>query len=190
MEVDNLARVIIASNEDWIVPAGPQSRRWLVLSVNGSKAGNREYFNRIFSEMETGGMGALLHLLQNRKITTDLRVAPRTDALVEQRRLSNNHESVMHWLNEAVLRGSLDTVDVNASVGDDSQWPSRVRVYELYAEYREWAKENRISSYDTLNLAVFSDRIKRYGIEVDGKEAKMPTIGQLEIAIMKAQGAG
>ncbi len=190
VEVDNLARVIIASNEDWIVPAGPQSRRWLVLSVNGSKAGNREYFNRIFSEMETGGMGALLHLLQNRKITTDLRVAPRTDALVEQRRLSNNHESAMHWLNEAVLRGSLDTVDVNASVGDDSQWPSRVRVYELYAEYREWAKENRISSYDTLNLAVFSDRIKRYGIEVDGKEAKMPTIGQLEIAIMKAQGAG
>ena len=88
------------------------------------------------------------------------------------------------------MRGSLDSVDVNAEVRDDSQWPSRVRVYELYAEYREWAKENRISSYDTLNLAVFSDRIKRYGIEVDGKEAKMPAIGQLEIAIMKAQGAG
>jgi len=188
VEVDNLARVIIASNEDWIVPAGPQSRRWLVLNVNGSKAGNRDYFNRLMYEMNNGGRGALLHLLQNREITSDLRVAPKTEALLEQRRMSSSHDSVMHWLYEATLKGSFDTVDVDASVGDDTRWPKKVRMYELYAEYREWAKENRISSYDTLNLAVFSDRIKRYGFVTEGKEVTVPGVGYLEAMIVTAQG--
>jgi hypothetical protein len=61
-------------------------------------------------------------------------------------------------------------------------------MYELYAEYREWAKENRISSYDTLNLAVFSDRIKRYGFVTEGKEVTVPGVGYLEAMIVTAQG--
>jgi len=190
VEVDNLARVIIASNEDWIVPAGPQSRRWLVLNVNGSKAGNREYFDGLSDEIKNGGMGALLHFLQNRKITSDLRLAPKTEALLEQRRMSNNHDSMSHWLYEVLLKGSFDAVDVEAMVGDDIKWPRRVRTYELYAEYRDWAKDNRISSYDTLNLSVFSDRVKRYGFVAEGKEVIVPSFKQLESMVAMAQGAG
>ena len=58
-------------------------------------------------------------------------------------------------------------------MGDDTRWPKKVRMYELYAEYREWAKE---------------DRIKRYGFVTEGKEVTVPGVGYLEAMIVTAQG--
>ena len=190
VEVDNLARVIIASNEDWIIPAGPQSRRWCVLNVSGSKVGNREYFDRLSDEMNNGGRAALLHLLLNRKITRDLRIAPVTDALLEQRAMSAGHDSVMHWLNEALAKGTFDTIDIEASVGDDIRWPRKVRKYELYAEYRGWAKDTGVSRYDVLQLAVFSSRIERYGFSVSSDIAEVPSKDDLMNRLHKALGQG
>ena len=97
IDVDNLNRIIIASNEDWIIPAGPQSRRFLVLKVNGELACNKPYFDALVKEMDNGGRGALLHLLMNRKITNNLRQAPKTYALMEQRKMSSRHDT--SWRN-------------------------------------------------------------------------------------------
>lgn len=188
VEVDNLARVIIASNEDWIIPAGPQSRRWLVLNCSGAAAGNREYFNDLIEERNNGGREALLHYLLNRKITFDLRVAPHTKGLAEQRMLSNPHDSLMHWVHEMTVKGGMEAMDVNAQVGDEPGWPTEVNRFELYSEYRVWCKESRVNSYDTIMMSVFDSKIMRFGFRTLEKTVEVPSLKALKKMLLNAQG--
>jgi hypothetical protein len=188
VEVDNLNHVIIASNEEWIVPAGPQSRRWLVLNVNGSVACNKPYFDALFKEMENGGRAALLYLLKNRKITSNLRLAPHTRGLTEQRRLSHRHDSLLHFLSEAVVRGGFDSMDCGASMGDAVGWPKRLLKYELFTEYHNWCRDRRLSGFDTMSMLVFMEKLPSFGFVVGPREADVPALDQLQAAIDRRQG--
>lgn len=188
VEVDNLAHVIIASNEDWIIPAGPQSRRWLVLNCNPAMAGNKGYFNALWEEMENGGLSALLHLLQNRKMINNLRLAPTTAGLIEQRRLSHRHDSLLQFMCERHQRGGFDTLDMEHMVGEDSTWPAKMLAYELFSEYRIWCKESRVPVMDTLSLPVFSADVAKYGFRNDGKILAVPIAEELARKIDERQG--
>lgn len=188
VEVDNLARIIIASNEEWIVPAGPQSRRWLVINCSPNVAGNRAYFNALFKEINNGGREALLHLLMNRKITSDLRVAPVTKGLIRQRMLSHRHDSLMHFLHEGIIRGSFDTIDAEAQVGDAGGWPRKILKFEFYSEYKMWTKENRVTTYDTLTMQLFLEKVEEYGFAEDGRILSVPGLPLLQQLIASRQG--
>lgn len=188
IEVDNLNHVIIASNEDWIIPAGPQSRRYLVLNVAGHVANNRPYFMELFKEMENGGREALLHLLKERKITRNLRLAPHTKGLTEQRRYSHRHDSLLHFLTESTVRGGFDSIDSEAAMGDTDQWPKKLHKYELFSEYRNWCRDTRINTYDTLPMTVFIEKITSYGFTEEGKLVSVPDIETLKRTIDVRQG--
>ena len=60
-QIKNHMRLIIASNNEWVVPAGMEERRFFVLDVCDKNMQNREYFNRIFEQMDNGGREALLY---------------------------------------------------------------------------------------------------------------------------------
>lgn len=188
IEVDNLSRVIIASNEDWIIPAGPQSRRWLVLNVSGKVANNKPYFDRLFKEMDNGGHDALLHLLKHRKVTSNLRFAPHTVGLAEQRMLSHRHDSALHFFSEAIVREHFDTMDAEAHMGDAVQWPKKLIKYELFNEYRTWARENRVTTYDTLSMTMFMKQLDVYGFKEDGKMVVVPTLAEIRKKIDEKMG--
>ena len=183
IEVDNLNHVIIASNEDWIIPAGPQSRRWLVLNVAGHVANNKPYFTALFEEMENGGRAALLHLLKERKITSNLRLAPHTKGLTEQRRLSHRHDSLLHFFTEATVRGGFDAIDVDAAMGDTDKWPKKLSRYELFTEYRNWCRDTRIPTFDTLSMVVFVEKLPEYGFTSEGNAVLVPGIETLKCTI-------
>ena len=57
----NYLHVMMATNEDWAVPASLRSRRWLVLDVNESRANDHDYFKAIQHELDHGGHEAMLH---------------------------------------------------------------------------------------------------------------------------------
>lgn len=186
--IDNMNRVLIASNEAWIVPAGPQSRRWLVLNVSPAMAKNKAYFDGIFNELENGGMGALLHLLLNRKIKSNLRQAPVTSGLIEQRQMSHNHDSLLHFMTEASLKGGFESSDCEAKMGDDKGWPSKLLTFELYSEYTAWSKDRSVSTYDRLTLTMFMTSVEAFGFKVDGKITSVPEEKHLFEEIRKRQG--
>jgi hypothetical protein len=182
IEVDNLSRIIISSNEDWIVPAGPGSRRWLVLNVSDKVAKNKVYFDRLFGEMEKqGGRSALLSFLLHRKITNNLRTAPTTKGLIEQRRLSNRHDSLLHFLSEAMVRGRFSSIDVDAKMGDADTWPTTLLAFELFTEYRDYCKDARVSTYDCLAMTVFMSKLPDYGFVHNGNKVTVPTISDLKL---------
>jgi hypothetical protein len=188
IEVDNLMHVIIASNEDWIIPAGPQSRRWMMLNVKGHVAQSRPYFDRLFHEIENGGKSALLYFLMHRKITNNLRTAPKTSGLMDQRMMSHRHDSVLHFYLESVARGGFNTIDMEARMGDVDGWPNKVIAYELFNEYRIWARDNRISVYDTLALSMFYKKSEEFGFKNNGNTMDVPPLEDLKLTIDHKQG--
>lgn len=82
----NHLHIILASNSDWVVPAGMQERRFFVLDVSSEKQGDYDYFNSLMKQMESGGYEALLYDLQHEDIFDfNVRDVPKTEALLEQK---------------------------------------------------------------------------------------------------------
>ena len=85
----NYVHLIMASNDDHVVPAGGDERRFFVLDVGDGKQQDAVYFAAITKQMAEGGSEALLHAL----LTMDLdgfqvRNVPRTSALDDQKDFS------------------------------------------------------------------------------------------------------
>ena len=83
--VPNRLHVLMASNDDWVVPAGEDERRYAVFAVSDCHKQDEKWFGPLNAQMEAGGYGAMLHDL----LRLDLgnwhpRRVPRTDALVDQ----------------------------------------------------------------------------------------------------------
>lgn len=82
----NNIRIMIASNHDWVVPAGVDERRFFIVDVGEGRIQDHEYFGRLVHQMENGGYGKLLHLLRTRNLAgVNLRKFPLTAALLEQK---------------------------------------------------------------------------------------------------------
>jgi hypothetical protein len=90
MSVPNMIHLLLASNEDWIVPAGSDERRFAVLDVSKKKQQDSTHFAAIEDElMKNGGLQAMLHDLLDFKMKVDLRIIPKTDALLDQKRITS-----------------------------------------------------------------------------------------------------
>ena len=77
--VDNFARVIIASNNDWVVPMGMDDRRFVSCNVSKGRVGDGEYFKAIHDQMDNGGLEALMYdLLQEELSDWNPRQRPRS----------------------------------------------------------------------------------------------------------------
>lgn len=85
----NCLHITMASNEDWVIQAGADARRYFVLDVSGERRQDLSYFQAIASEIKNGGREALLYELQRVDLTGfNIRQFPETAALAEQKMLS------------------------------------------------------------------------------------------------------
>ncbi len=97
--------LILASNEDWVVPASIDSRRFLVLLVSSARVNDRAYTDAIVGEMEHGGYEAMLHELLHRDISNfNHRQVLLTEGLIEQRKLSLGTSEA--WWMDCLHRGT------------------------------------------------------------------------------------
>lgn len=105
--VKNHVHVLVSSNNDWVVPCGPEERRFLVVEVSDRRAQDSEYFGAIQEQMDKGGREALLHYLMNYELKgVDLRTFPKTEALFEMKLLGAS--SVIKFWYEKLMAGALD----------------------------------------------------------------------------------
>lgn len=87
--VKNHNRLILASNNDWIVPAGVEERRFFVVRTADTYMQDRKYFESMQKEMNNGGHEGLLYYLKNYDLTNvDITDFPRTVELGNQKLLS------------------------------------------------------------------------------------------------------
>lgn len=57
----NHLHVVMASNEDWVVPAAADERRYAVFNVASDRQGDRAYFEALNRQLNEGGRAAMLH---------------------------------------------------------------------------------------------------------------------------------
>lgn len=89
LQVNNYLRLLITSNEDWVVPAAFDERRFAILDVGTGNQQDENYFVSILKQMENGGYGALLYDMLNFDLkSTNVRLLPQTQALVQQKETS------------------------------------------------------------------------------------------------------
>lgn len=137
----NCMRLVVASNEDWFIPAGPHSRRWYVIDIPPTHANNESYFDAIYEQMEDGGYEAMMYELRRREIKSNLKKAPETELLMEQRARYTATNSVVEWWADRIDGGVLGVVGYE-EIGEESDWPELAERAEFYTEYQEWCKEN------------------------------------------------
>jgi Bifunctional DNA primase/polymerase, N-terminal/Family of unknown function (DUF5906) len=84
--VNNKTRIVIIGNEDWLVPAAYDERRFAVFDVGDGNKQDREFFDGMRRGMDQGGYKNLLRYLQDYDCTgCDINQAPSTQGLNEQK---------------------------------------------------------------------------------------------------------
>src|SRR5690606_3939031 len=84
----NHGHIVMASNSDWVVPAGVDgARRFAVFYVNEGRLGDREFFLPRHRQLAEGGLAGLLHDMLARDIRDwhPRDSVPQTEALAEQK---------------------------------------------------------------------------------------------------------
>lgn len=135
--VRNLTRVVIIGNEDWLVPASADERRWAVFDVGEGKKQNRKYFEemRVGLDIE-GGSANLLRYLMDYKITQDVNLAPNTAGLVSQK--LSSLEPVPQWWYDTLAAGTIAGGDWGG------EWPEMIPSNRLRDALRRWVNNRNI----------------------------------------------
>jgi len=82
----NYLHLLMASNSEWVVPAGPEERRFFVLDVGDDRMQDKEYFRALREGLDAGGSENLLHFLMTYDLSNyEVRAVPKTKALEEQK---------------------------------------------------------------------------------------------------------
>lgn len=141
MQVPNMLHLVMASNDDWVVPVIPGERRIAAFDVLDTRKGDYAYFRAIIDELQHGGYAAMLHELLSYDLNGfDVRDIPETEVLREQREFTLT--PIQAWWREVLERGYV----YRSEIGLEEKlhvWQVDVATELLYASYRQHVRERR-----------------------------------------------
>lgn len=159
LPVRNCVHVVIASNEQLVVPAEMSDRRYCMVDVSNDRIGAAEYFEKLVQEMEGKGPAALLSLLQSHDILQyNPAKFPVTQAKIDQQ--LEFLDPVETWLLEIVETGEA----ISGSANDCGSWPDRIPKRELYNEFITWFNRRHLK-VQVPTQARFTKTLKVHGFE-------------------------
>ena len=152
----NFVRLIMASNNDWAVPASVDQRRFVVLEAGTGRMQDSAYFGALKDQMDNGGRHALMQFLLDRDLSgVDLRRIPRTEALAEQQLLSLDR--VGQWLHGCFETGGFEEPATGGGV-DFYFWEKKSEIAGVYRRYLHYCK--RTSKAHPESISGFGKRLK------------------------------
>ena len=183
--VDNYARFIFATNDEWAVPTGPKERRYCVLELNESKAKDYAYFSAIKTEMDNGGVEALLHKLQTHDLSEfNVREYPITKGLLKQKQLSLT--SVAKWWQELLIEGDgyVAAVGYGSHAGIFGTVTATNDLFEIYQVFtqRDRYGHGQVAScqHFVTILTQWAPIAKKRITETNGKRSRCLVVPDLE----------
>ena len=149
----NYTRVALISNEHWVVPAGLNARRFVVIDVKSHRRKDIKFFSRLDSLLKQGGDEEVMRRFINTPVSAvKLREGHTTTALIEQKR--QTMDSLHQWWDY-----SLDVGCIECSMLMVNAWPNNIPISTLYASYQEFARENTGQKW--LQKNVFGQRLMK-----------------------------
>jgi hypothetical protein len=88
-QIASYCRILMTTNNDWAVPATGDERRFAVFDIANTRRQDSAYFAAMDEQMKQGGYARLMHEMLHFDLNSvNLRKAPQTEALTEQKILS------------------------------------------------------------------------------------------------------
>lgn len=131
----NFLHVVMASNEDWVVPKAIDDRRFAVFEVSDKRRGDHKYFEELFrlSEDPATLQAFMKELLEWDVSRYNVRQIPETKAGIEQQ--LRTLDGIPRWLFTFLYEGHFREGD----------WRKRVTTQELYGVYESWARGQKFA---------------------------------------------
>lgn len=202
--VQNHLSILMSSNEDFVVPAELEDRRFVVLDVSNKykygEPGREEYFDPLWESVEGGRLGGFLNFLLEYDLSTfNIRKIPATLAKTEQKlHMLRSGELFCYW---ALQRGSFYILPHSSfyldAPGTEHSWREFRATQYIYECYEHWHRRehNRQRKLDQASFAKilikFGDKRRPSGdesISVSGSKANRPSgywFGDLDTARSK-----
>ncbi|MGV0820821.1 primase-helicase family protein [Martelella sp. AMO21009] len=135
VQLPNFIRLFMTSNENWVIPAGKDERRFAVFDVLPNCANDHRYFRQMDEELDSGGREALLYDLLRLDISEiNLRLIPKTTALLSQK--INSFDPVEAWLFARLEDGR--------PTERHDEWPAFASKAQLFDDYIKSAERTGI----------------------------------------------
>lgn len=132
----NYVHLMMASNDEHVVPAGGDERRFFVLDVGAGHQKDVAYFKAIARQLNSGGREALLHFLHTYDLEGwEVQDVPQTQALRDQKDLSLSAEEDW-WLNK---------LEEGLLLPETDNWPADVIKNLLVDDYIDHTKRWNVS---------------------------------------------
>ena len=168
-------RLVISSNENWIVPASGDERRFAVFDVSSARKGDKAYFGAIRKELEAGGPAALLHYLQAFDLSDfNVRRAPETKGLLEQKLQSLR--GFEKWWHECLCAGEIISLRrLSTDPADEADWESgsfAIPKEDLRMSFGSWLSSRRFDG-EPLDAAGFARLLLRMAPSTEEKRPRI-----------------
>jgi hypothetical protein len=176
----NYLKIIMATNNEWAVPADKDSRRYCVCDVSSAKIGDRDYFNALLSDCKNKDVqAAFLHDMLNRDIS-DFHTGniPDTDGLKAQRLHSLN--SMGKWIVDSLNAGYFAIDDKAAG-----EWVALATAKDLFSSYVFWCDNQRTGEHNRFTQTTLGKYLGDIGFETKKSGGWHRQLGSIESAIIK-----
>ncbi|MDN5787890.1 DUF5906 domain-containing protein [Pseudorhodobacter sp.] len=181
----NRLHLIMTSNDDWVVPAGIDERRFAVFRPSSQRQGpqHKQYFDALGAQMDAGGLAAMLYDLRAMDLSGfNPRLMPESRELSQQKLegLTGPNRVVMEMLMEGIAPGGFyPSVKVGRDVHQRAD--PVVRVPALIS----WAIDQRMlreaPSSQKMGVALKLLGIERHKFSQNGKDERgwgLPPLAQ------------
>jgi hypothetical protein len=142
--VPNLTRLAILGNEDWIVPATHDERRYAVLQMGVKRQKDQTFFKRMRELLNAGGARYLMRRLLDVDLSkVNINEAPNTDALLDQK--TESLSPVHAWWLTCLRQGSIVNADFVTG------WPETIEPQQLYNAIHRFYKAHNARARVPIN---------------------------------------
>ncbi|MBM1633880.1 hypothetical protein JQV27_13275 [Sulfitobacter mediterraneus] len=167
--IPSFVRLFLTTNEDWVVPASADERRYAVFNVSDARIGDRDYFDALYSEIGEDGVAAFLEYLINHELSDfEVRNVPQTGALVEQKLASLS--GLERWWYDVLSDGVLPMAGFNGEKWHETE--ILVERSALRNSYDDYVRSSRFQG-ETVTSEVFGRKLREL---VPGLQDRRPTI--------------
>lgn len=167
--IESFVRLFLTTNEDWVVPASTDERRYAVFNVSNRRIGDRQYFDALYSKMKNGEAPAFLDYLLNYDISDfEVRDVPQTEALIEQKLATLL--GMDRWWYDVLSDGALPVIGFDPANWIDDQ--VLVERTDLRSNYEDRIRRSRYQG-EAVTSEIFGRRLREL---VPGLQNCRPTV--------------
>lgn len=140
--VDNLVRMVIIGNEEWLVPASHDERRYAVFHVGEGNKGDKQFFKDMRVNLdEEGGNEILLSYFKNYPLDEMLvNDAPGTEELLHQK--ISSFDPLTEYIFDSLNQGFFDLGEFTVE-----KWQDRISRTNLKSGYERFCKKKNVRSW-------------------------------------------